>query len=145
MGVAKENFEFKKILVPTALYDLNSRDFLYALELSNSTKSKIYHLNVIDTHNVTFPPELLATMRGNAYTSIAENDLDYKNVEPCVVEDDSLWKGIVNFSKNKDIDLIIMLSYSGKNLKKYEFLGSNAGKVVQNSTCPVLTIKPEFV
>ncbi len=61
---------------------------------------------------------------------------------PKVVEDDSLWKGIVNFSNTHDIDMIIMLSYSGKNVKKYEFLGSNAGKVILNSMCPVITIRP---
>jgi len=51
------------------------------------------------------------------------------------------WFGIVNFAEENGIDLIIMTTHGRKGLARF-MLGSTAEKVISESPCPVLTIKP---
>ena len=86
--------------------------------------------------------ELVSRYRGDAYSKIAQMNLDNKNVEPCVIESRSVYSGISEFVKNNNIDLIIMNTYRGEKGQKKEFLGSISETVVQNANCPVITIRP---
>ncbi|MGI9533409.1 MAG: universal stress protein [Thermodesulfobacteriota bacterium] len=137
-----KKFDVKNIVVPTSLYDLNSDDLKYALEISEYLKSKIYHLNVLENPEYNMPVELVSRYRGDAYSKIAQMNLDRKNVEPCVIESQSVYSGISEFVENKKIDLIIMNTYRGEKGRKKEFIGSIAESVIQTAKCPVITIRP---
>ncbi|MGI9534426.1 MAG: universal stress protein, partial [Thermodesulfobacteriota bacterium] len=80
-----KKFDVKNILVPTSLYDLNSHDLKYALEFSEYLNSRIYHLNVLENPDYNLPAKLVSRYRGDAYSKIAQMNLDNKNVEPCVI------------------------------------------------------------
>ena len=53
------------------------------------------------------------------------------------------FSGIINYSKELDIDLIIMGSQGATGLKEM-FIGSNTEKVVRNSDVPVLVVKDGY-
>jgi nucleotide-binding universal stress UspA family protein len=49
--------------------------------------------------------------------------------------------GIVEYADNKDMDLIVINTHARKGIKKF-IMGSVTEKIVQESSCPVLVIKP---
>lgn len=139
---SERDFRLKRVLVPTGLYDIHSKDFQYALKLSEQFGCKIYHLNVINTARLNLPAEVINQMRGDIYSKIAVMDVKFKNVEPVITESVNPPIGILEFVKERDIDLVVMLSYTGKRRRSDEFIGSVAHKVVQESTVPVILMKP---
>lgn len=133
---------FENILVPTGLYNMYSKDFEFALQLSQNFKSRIYHLSVMNTAHFNLPAEVTNKMRGDIYTKMAEADIDYKNVEPRVTESVNPAKGIVEFVNENKIDLLLMLAHTGRKRRNNEFIGSVAQSVLQGVSCPVITLKP---
>lgn len=138
----QKDIKLERILVPTGMYDIHSGDFTLALGISNEFGSRIYHLNVMTSANLNLPAEVVNKLRGDTYTKIAEKDIEYKNVEPTVIESVNPAKGITTFAKEKDIDLVVMLVSSGKKQRGAEFIGTVAQKVLQEASCPVITLKP---
>lgn len=137
-----EDMKLDNILVPTGLYDIHSRDFMFALDLSADFNSKVCHLNVLTTGNLNLPAEVINRVRGDTYNKIASLDVKLKNVEPIVVESTDPATGIMEFTKEHDVDLIVMLVHSGKKKREQDFMGSVAQRVVTESTVPVLLIRP---
>lgn len=138
----KNEIKFQNILVPTGLYNIHSGDFQLALSLSDDFNSRIYHLNVMTTSDLNLPAEVVNRLRGDTYTKIAEMDLNYRNVEPRVVESVNPAKGISDFINDNEIDLVVMLTYSGRKKRGEDFIGSVAQKVLQEVICPVITMRP---
>ncbi len=130
------------VVVPTGLYKIHSKDFDYAVNISKDFESKLFHLNVMNTANLNLPAEVINKLRGDTYTKIAETDIDYKNIEPRVVESVNPAKGISDFVSKNNIDLVVMLTYSGRKKRGDDFIGSVAQKVLQDVNCPVITIRP---
>lgn len=140
-GLEKE-VNFENILVPTGLYNMYSKDFEFALDLSHNFKSRIYHLSVMNTAQYNLPAEVTNKMRGDIYTKMAESDIEYKNVEPRVTESVNPAKGIVEFVNENEIDILVMLAHTGRKRSNKEFIGSVAQSVLQGVSCPVITLKP---
>lgn len=141
----KARTEIKRILVPTDIYNIRSRDLELALEFSKDMDVELYSLNIVVTGEGKYPPEVVERMRGNAYDKLTQRIDDEglgKLVEPVVNTSPNAWIGIVRFVKEKDIDLIFMNSYQGGKFRREEFIGSVAERVVQEATCPVITVKP---
>jgi nucleotide-binding universal stress UspA family protein len=51
------------------------------------------------------------------------------------------WRGMIKFVDERNIDLIVMMTYGGGRIKE-DFLGSIAEKVIQEAPCPVITMRP---
>ena len=139
-----KSLEIKRILVPTDLSHVLSKDLNYAVELSEVFGATIYLLNIVEVGEHAFPPEIVEQMRGFAYREIVESMGKVKikeNIEASVEVAKNAWRGIVGFANEVDIDLIIMMSYGGGKLKE-DFIGSVAEKVIQESASPVITMTP---
>jgi len=139
-----KSLEIKRILVPTYLSHGLSKDLNYAVELSNVFGATIYLLNIVEVGEHAFPPEIVEQMRGFAYREIVESMGKVKikeNIEASVEVAKNAWRGIVGFANERDIDLIVMMSYGGGKLKE-DFIGSVAEKVIQESASPVITMTP---
>ncbi len=135
----------KRILVPTDLYNIMSRDLQLALSLARDINAEIYSLNIVATGEGKYPPKLVELMRGDAYNKLTEQVEEAKledRVETAVETARNAWIGIINYAKEKDIDLIIMNTYGGYKFRREDFIGSVAERVVQESHCPVITVKP---
>jgi len=147
--VAKKNAPtegIKRIMVPTDLFNIESRDLQFTLEFARKLNAEIYSLTVVITGEGKYPPEVVERMRGNAYDKLAQHieraGLE-ETVEPVVVTAKNAWVGIVNFAREKNIDLVVMNTYQGGKFRREEFIGSVAERVVQETSCPVITVKPE--
>lgn len=142
-GSSKEH-NIDNILVPTGLFDLNSNDLKYAIDLSDYFKSKIFQLNVLETEDYNFPSDLVFTYMDDAYKRISQMNLGDENIEQHVVESKNAYLGISGFVEDRDIDLIVMNTYRGEQGEKKDFIGSVAERVLQNVDCPIITIRPSF-
>ncbi|MGH7849858.1 MAG: universal stress protein [Thermodesulfobacteriota bacterium] len=135
----------KRILVPTDLYNIMSRDLQLALTLARDLHAEIYSLNIVATGEGKYPPKLVELMRGDAYNKLTEQVEEAKledRVETAVETARNAWIGIINYAREKNIDLIIMNTYGGYKFRREDFIGSVAERVVQESHCPVITVKP---
>jgi len=135
----------KRILVPTDLYNIMSRDLQLALGLARDLEAEIYSLNIVATGEGKYPPKLVELMRGDAYNKLTEQVEEAKledRVETAVETARNPWIGIINYAGEKNIDLIIMNTYGGYKFRREDFIGSVAERVVQESPCPVITVKP---
>ena len=106
--------------------------------------ARIYVLNVVETGEHEFPPEIVDQMKGFCFRELSENIGKAKiaeNVDVSVEVAKNAWRGIVKFVSSNDIDLIVMMTYGGGKLRE-EFIGSVTQKVIQEARCPVLTITP---
>ena len=139
-----KSLEIKRILVPVDLSHGLSKDLKYAVELSKVFSATIYLLNVVEVGEHAFPPEIAEQMRGFSYKEIVESMGKVKikeNIEAYAEVAKNAWRGIVKFEDERDIDLIVMMSYGGGKLKE-DFIGSVAERVIQESVCPVITMTP---
>ena len=137
--------EIKKILVPTDLYRIMSRDLEVTLSIARQIDADIYSLNIVVTGEGKYPPKLIELARGDAYNKLTEQVEDAKledRVETVVETARNAWTGIVNYAKHKDIDLIVMTTYGDYKMRKEDFLGNVTERVVQESHCPVITVRP---
>lgn len=135
----------KRILVPTDLYNILSRDLQLALGLAKDLDAEIYSLNIVATGEGKYPPKLVELMRGDAYNKLTEQVEEAKledRVETAVETARNAWIGIVDYAKRKNIDLITMNTYGGYKFRREDFIGSVAERVVQEAPCPVITVKP---
>jgi nucleotide-binding universal stress UspA family protein len=145
--VSGANFKknkFKKILVPTDIHNVMTKDLSFAQELADKFNSKIYLLNIVEKGNHKYPVEFIETLKGNSYNTLSQNLLKAKNmndVELRVKVAQNSWLGIKNFIEEENIDLVVMMSYGGDKIRS-EFLGSVAEKVIEYSTCPVIVLSP---
>jgi nucleotide-binding universal stress UspA family protein len=137
--------DIKRILVPTDLYNIMSRDLKLALGLARDLRAEIYSLNIVATGEGKYPPKLVELMRGDAYNKLTEQVEEARledRVETAVETARNAWIGIVNYAREKKIDLIIMNTYGGYKFRREDFIGSVAERVAQESPCPVVTVKP---
>ncbi|HWP90905.1 MAG TPA: universal stress protein [Thermodesulfobacteriota bacterium] len=141
---AKKNLEIKRILVPTDLAHGLTKDFKFAVGLCEEFDAVLYLLNVVEVGERGFPLEIAEQMKLFSLKELEENIGKTKvreNIVPCVETSKNAWKGIVKFVEDRDIDLIVMMTYGGGKFKD-NFIGSVAEKVIQESPCPVITMKP---
>ncbi|MCC6712207.1 MAG: universal stress protein [Candidatus Dadabacteria bacterium] len=137
--------KIKRILVPTDLYRMLSRDLEATLGIARQIDADIYSLNIVVTGEGKYPPKLIELARGDAYNKLTEQVEDAKledRVETIVETARNAWTGIVDFAKHKDIDLIVMTTYGDYKMRKDDFLGNTTERVVQEAHCPVITVRP---
>ena len=142
---AKKNLDIKRILVPTDISHGLSKDFKYAVKLSKELGAIIYLLNIIEVGEYDFPLEIVEQLKGFSFKEIKENIGKVKieeRTETHIEVAKNAWRGIVKFAEEKDIDLIVMMTYGGRKKYKEDFIGSVAEKVIQESPCPVITMSP---
>lgn len=148
----------KKILVPTDFSPKAENALKVAAQMARRHNAEIYLLHMLE-----LPLALVDPMSGGSAKQLPEAlffmklakkrfkelmSRDYlKDVKVHeTVEFHQAFEGIMEISQKYNCDMIIMGSNGATGLKEI-FIGSNAGKVVRNSTIPVLIIKnehPEF-
>lgn len=140
----RKSLDIKRILVPTDTSPRVSKSLKYAVELSKEFSATIYLLNVVEVGEYDLPVDIVERMRGFSFREIEENMGKNKvgeNIEVCVEVAKNPWRGIVKFVDEREIDLIVMMTYGGRRFKE-DFIGSVAEKVIQEAPCPVITMKP---
>lgn len=144
-GGNNTKLSFNKILVPIDLSHGLTLNYNYAIELSEAFHSEIVLAHIVETSEHAFSEELKEKIKSNN-----KDELEFmlskadrrKNVKVLVETARNAWLGITKIAKENDIDLIVMMTYGGKDIKK-EFIGSITWKVIQESLTPVISLTPK--
>jgi nucleotide-binding universal stress UspA family protein len=141
---------FKRILVPYDGLSCSKRAFKLALEFAQIFNSELIILECIDMFvanwfvRSSFEDIVLKKLRGKIMNEIKilEKISKKKNISITgkIQETSSIANTIVTFSKNKNIDLIVMGAKGSSSLGSF-FLGSVSNDVIHKAKCPVLIIK----
>lgn len=145
----------KKILVPCDFSKPAINAFRFALDLASQSGGTVHLVNIIELpvlHDTVIMPvlnfeqELLDDLRENAEKSFAKITGKYKTNEvpvKTVVEFGSVHAKIQNYIVEHGIDLVVMGSHGASGAREF-FIGSNAERIVRNSTAPVLVLKDYY-
>ncbi|NLP57755.1 universal stress protein [Lutibacter sp. B1] len=144
----------KSILVPIDFSIQAEYAAKVAADIARQTNSKIYLLHMLELPTGVVDPSSYGASN-NTPTALLflkrahEKFDDFKKLpflEGIEVEDSVLfhkaYDGIIDESKKKNVDLIVMGSQGASGLEEM-LVGSNTEKVVRNSEVPVLVIKQE--
>jgi nucleotide-binding universal stress UspA family protein len=151
----KPHKAMKKILVPCDFSKPAINAFRFALDLASQSGGTVHLVNIIELpvlHDTVIMPvlnfeqELLDDLRENAEKSFAKITGKYKTNEvpvKTVVEFGSVHAKIQNYIVEHGIDLVVMGSHGASGAREF-FIGSNAERIVRNSTAPVLVLKDYY-
>ncbi|MFN4198674.1 MAG: universal stress protein, partial [Flavobacterium sp.] len=143
----------KKILVPTDFSQHAEYALKVAAQIARKNNAEVILLHLLElphqagdamstSHEI---PEIMFFKNAamNRLEEMMDSDyLDGLEVAE-VVQFDMTFEGIMDISNKNQVDLIVMGSHGASGFKEM-FIGSNAEKVVRNSTVPVLVIKKEI-
>jgi len=151
----------RNILVPLDINQKVDSALDYAVDLAermNASISVLYVFKLVSYTNFEIPPIVLAdVMEGLMKSSSGElakrvekmklrrrirnREIDKLEINTEVIQGISTSATIVDYATNKNTDLIVINTHGKKGIKKF-VLGSVAEKVIQESPCTVLTLKP---
>lgn len=126
-----ENFAFA-----TNLEEQGKNTFRKVVDFAELTQAKL-HLVYINTANDFNTSEEIDSRLKKYMES-----LDFSNYEFHVYNDDSVEKGILNFSRKVNADLVGIATHGRKGLSHF-FNGSISEDLVNHATSPVITFKLE--
>jgi nucleotide-binding universal stress UspA family protein len=142
----------KKILVPFDFSKHATNAYRYACDISAVSNGSIHLLHVIELpvmHDtvlmpvLSFEEALLKEMKERADKQFQKITTKYKP-ENGKVNTSILFgpvsKTIANTIEEESFDLVVMGSHGASGFREY-FIGSNAEKIVRNSSAPVMVIK----
>jgi nucleotide-binding universal stress UspA family protein len=141
-----------RILVPCDFSPQAMSAVKMAAEIATKSGSSLYVLNVVEVpimHDsmlmptLSFEEETLNELRSNAVKQFGKMKSELASL-PLVTE--VLYGSpavvIVDYIKEKEIELVVMGTKGASGLKEL-LIGSNAEKIVRNSSCPVITVRKE--
>jgi len=142
-----------KILIPTDFSELSIVAIKYAVDLSKEVDVELVLLHVVDTDTRAgarlSTTKLEDTIKANSeedmqklVRTIQKENGDDLNIRHEVVFGSAFDRVVEAFALKNDIDMICIGTKGASGIKKILF-GSNAAKIISNSSIPVLTI-PEF-
>jgi nucleotide-binding universal stress UspA family protein len=145
--------EIRKILAPTDFSDHACYALSYARTFANRWDAELHLLNVIEP--AVFPTEAGLTPMGmmnldSELTEAAERAmgelLKREEVQGArivtAIAHGRASSAIIDYAKANGIDLVVIATHGRTGLEHLIF-GSTAERVVRESPCPVLTIRPE--
>ncbi|MEW6584773.1 MAG: universal stress protein [Nitrospirota bacterium] len=147
--------EIKSILFPTDFSEGSAQALQYAVEMAKRFGSKLYIVHIIyDMAKATgwYVPHTSVEQMYKDIREGAKKELErfgveelagFKDIERTVItgvpHDE-----IVNYAREKKVDIIIMGTHGRKGLDRILF-GSTAANVVRYAPCPVLTVRlPQY-
>jgi nucleotide-binding universal stress UspA family protein len=140
----------KKILVPIDFSSDSINALEFAIEIANKSNAIIDMIYVKSSKTFDVPfffkdskvnkvsIENFFDIILSKYATKIKTKLSYK------IREGKVYREIINQAKYSDSDLIIMGTHGVSGFEAY-WIGSNAYKVVSNSTCPVITIRNGFL
>ena len=142
--------ELKKILVPVDFTETSDIAMAEAISLAKLLNAKLFLIHVTEfdsfliapDYNIPMPPsEELEAVAKQKLGKVASKIESESGIRPEVhVSSGYVPEEIIQYSKKKNIDLILMGTHGASGSKEM-FIGSNAQRVVTLSEIPVLTMQ----
>lgn len=138
----------KTILVPCDFSDCSRAALDYAAVVSKAFDSKVVLLHVIEPVRPSFLTEgsisretqgRIRNRAGQELAAWVKRTEDGPRFGRPLVKSGRSWEVIVEFARKTAADLIVMGTH-GYTGAKHAIIGSVAERVVQHSSCPVLTV-----
>lgn len=146
----RDKIDIKKILVPTDLSESTSVSLDIAVGLAERFHSAIYLLHIIELHH-SYEISTSRVIEELWTLALKELKLQQSRIPEEKIKDLEIyervtlflraWFGVVNFAEKEGIDLIIMTTHGRKGFSRF-ILGSTTEKVISESPCPVLAMRP---
>jgi nucleotide-binding universal stress UspA family protein len=146
----KDTVQIKKLLVPVDISEKTDSALNYAIRLGeelNATISVVFVVK-LESYDFEIPYKLLENLIPFASSELAKQVEEIKlnlgvksEIKTEVIQGLNTPLSIVNYASSNDIDLIILNTHGRKGIKRL-ILGSVAEKVIQESHCSVLALKP---
>lgn len=142
----------KNILVPCDFSKPAVNAYRFALEMARKSKGTVFLIHVIELPSIhdpiimpvmSFEKDFLNELKDKTTERFQKLLTRYKPGTVSVITEVTFGatiRMIQDSIKKKKIDIVIMGSHGATGLREY-FIGSNAEKMVRNSTVPVLIIK----
>jgi nucleotide-binding universal stress UspA family protein len=162
---------FKKIITPVDFSETALRAVDHAAQLAKKMEAELTLVHVLEPYSTTegrmaYPTSYL-TLIGDefAYKTQRNAELEERleqhiklsleslekklkrdgvKVTESIIETGKIHKKINSIAKKLKADLIVMGTHGASGVKEF-MAGSNTGKVVRESVCPVLSIREQFV
>ena len=158
---APHKFDFQRIrsiLFPTDFSEYSKKALPYAISFAESYGADLHVLHVFEQRihpafyimDKSSPFDLDQGLRGRALDALDEfvyHELRDKINFKCEVTNGKPFVEIINYARDKEIDLIVIATHGLTGLE-YMVIGSTTERVVRKAPCPVLSIKDpehEFV
>ena len=146
-----DTFQIKTILMPTDFSETGLLALNYAAEMAQLFKAKLHLLHVIDVPDYVFNiPEAqvhfvkqpsLEEITSRKIEEIATDIRRKFNLEVIsMCSTGRIPTEIISYAEEQKTDIIVMGTHGAKGLDEY-FLGSNAFRVVERASCPVITVQ----
>ena len=145
--------DVKRILVPIDFSENSEKIVQYAILMAKKMEASLTLLFVaqsfFETNSDFFVPHVpIAELEQDIFESskkkmamFVEESMDKSISHDSVVLLGDVAQEILDYVKEKEIDMIVMGTHGYKGLDKLLF-GSVAEKIVKMSSCPVLTVNP---
>ncbi len=147
-----EDLDIRRILAPTDFSDHACYSLSYARTFANRWGAELHLLNVIEP--AVFPTEAGLTPMGMinldselteaAHRAMAEllkrDELQGAQLVTAIAHGRAS-SAIIDYARENSIDLIVIATHGRTGLEHLIF-GSTAERVVRESPCPVLTVRP---
>ncbi len=142
--------DIRNILVPLDISDKVDSALYYAMDLAERINARISVVYVFRLYSYDYeiPYNMVQDLIDLSSSEIAKRIEDRKlkrgiklEINTEVIQGINSSGAIVDYALNKDIDLIVMNTHGRKGIKRF-VLGSVTEKVIQESHCAVLALKP---
>lgn len=146
--------DIKRVLFPTDFSDGSKRAFPQAAYLADWHDAELHILNVTGRHQHDYPDvkdqfpisidTLTEWLRRPEKSVSGSNwpDLEALSIVQEQVESASPPERIINYTKDEDIDLVVMGTHGRRGVNRMLF-GSVTEEVVRRAPCPVLTVRTD--
>jgi len=144
--------DIKKILFPVDFSKISQKIVPYVLLMAKKFDAEIHllfvtrvfehfsYIYVSDTSITNIEQEIMDGAKHKMDDFIKENMRNYPKIKTSIIKGDAA-EEIVNYTKNKNIDIIAISTHGRKGLEKI-LLGSVTEQVIKTSTVPVFIINP---
>ena len=145
--------EIRRILAPTDFSDHSCHALIYARTFANRWDAELHLLNVIEP--AVFPTEAGLTPMGMINLDSELTEASERAMGELVKREEvqgarivtaiahgRASSAIIEYAKSNGIDLIVIATHGRTGLEHLIF-GSTAERVVRESPCPVLTVRPK--
>jgi len=129
-----ENFEVNDFVFASDFKDESKVPYKKAIEFAEILNTQM-HLLMVNT-----PNKFMSSAKANSRMKTFANDFDYDNYSINIYNDDTIEKGIMNFSASISADLIGMSTHGRQGISHF-FNGSISEDLVNHAKRPVITFK----
>lgn len=146
-----KTFNPKKILIPVDFSETSMIAIEHGAFTAQLFKAELVLLHVVEKHwekfsvvspelRVDAPSDLTNAIEKRLEEVAADIKQKYGVSSVCITSDGAIYAEIISIAKEHNADLIVMGTHGTSGIVEF-FLGSNAYKVVTESSCPILTVR----